>query len=434
MQETTHAECTDMIATRLRAQGLDPDEFLEWAARVADHIGIDVTTLTQRHEPCADHISFADYLSFLEWNDPDCLRPLLLNDNGLLKQLLKIRQSVPIWDMSEIFKVLGPDAPPPHYFLLYGAHRIMPCISYEELADRARLVEWNESWLHAWCRAEVFGADPLSVRRLIAVGFRADHETYLTHSRIESHLYGAATPDEIRRARALGRKPRIAAWAIRCVRTLIRQGITEADAWKRAAILVRTQKEKTRARLLAHPDYEIERLHTRQPDVYSELMKPEPTNREGVGPITETVRRVVLPLPPKIHAMDPAWANNVKTVHRLLNIAPHLPPDVDLEHAQAIIVHGHLNPGQKEMFSGGRYHDVEDIPTNVRNKLGNRWNPAAFDHAYNFLTKAEVLAHKKRDTTGMLTPLSQIVNPIGRAIAEAWHAFARQYKPNNKRL
>lgn len=421
------------LATRLRDQGLDADRFIAWADRVARHLGIETTTLLRRHEPCRDHISFADYLSFLEWNDPDVLRPLFLDAGDRLEQILKIRQSVPVWDVSEIFKVLDADAPQQHYFLLYQKHLLLPRVPYTELVERARLVAWSDPWLDAWCKAEMQGADPVSVKRLVARGFQADAETYIAHSLIESHVRDHATPDEVRRARALGRKPRIAGWAIRCVRVLVKHGITEADAWKRAAILVRTQNEKTRARLLVNPDYEIERLRARQPDVYSELMKPEPATREGTGPITETVRRVVLPLPPKIQKMDPTWANNVKTVHLLLNIAPHLPPDVDLEHAQAIIVHGHLNPGQKEMFSGGRYHDIEDIPTNVRNKLGNRWNPGAFENAYAFLTKVEVLDHKKRDTTGMLTPLSQIVNPVGRAIAQAWHAFARQYKPNNRR-
>ncbi|GEM_PF-7005846 len=428
MTETASAERDDALATRLRTQGLDPDEFLAWAARIAQQTGIDLSIILRRYEPCKNLISFIDYLSFLELLDEEHFHALFAREDEHLKHVLGMRQSIPIGDVIEIYKVLGAGASRSHYALLYETRRSFRRMPYDEIARRAELVSRNTEWLYAWCRAEAEGAPSACVERLIRDGVKAGAETYLIHAQIELHLQGPASPDEVRRARALERKPRIAAWAILMVRELMSHGMPEVEAWKRTAVLARTQKENVRVRILEKPGYYLSRLKIRQPDIVREMERVAREPENAPEKITANVRRIAHELPPQNPTMDPLWARNVKTVHRMLDIAPHLPPDIDLEHAQAIIVHGHLNPGQKEMFSGGRYHDVEDIPSNVRNKLGERWDPNAYRRAYAFLLKTSVLDHKKRDDVGMLTPLSQITDPVGRAIAQAWHAFARQYK------
>jgi len=68
-----------------------------------------------------------------------------------------------------------------------------------------------------------------------------------------------------------------------------------------------------------------------------------------------------------------------------------VPAGVDLEHVQALIMYGFLMPGQDKAYIGGKVLPERHVRTNVKNKLGIRYDLTMYGGALQYLKKEGVL-------------------------------------------
>lgn len=84
-------------------------------------------------------------------------------------------------------------------------------------------------------------------------------------------------------------------------------------------------------------------------------------------------------------------------MHHRLGIVVH--HDEDLEHVQAILVHGLMMLGQKEVYAGSNVISAEKLAVNVRNKLLARFSNVKFDAALLYLVRIGVVNATGRKST-----------------------------------
>jgi hypothetical protein len=68
-----------------------------------------------------------------------------------------------------------------------------------------------------------------------------------------------------------------------------------------------------------------------------------------------------------------------------------VPADVDLVHAQSIIMYGFINPGSSSPYVGRHVLAEANLMQNVANKLGRRFSRAKYDLALDYLGKQGVV-------------------------------------------
>lgn len=405
----------------------DDEAVLKKIPEVVSPLKVPLRTVLQGFEGCRGKVTFLEFIGLLDFADPRAIGTLLGTlEPDQIREIIGLIREIPIAVLSVLISEV-PGLSAQEYRILYRLSKVWSKKGYREIADCARVVKWDGDWLHDCFEAETLGASAETVRRLVASGVREKTAAYLRHSQIEERVGSPTEEREVARALLLAQTTPLRAWVIRMARKLVTHGLTDGKAWKLAGILARTQRPRTRKRLLINPVY-LERIRTRQPEIFEELetrasiekpKKQQPENSVRTAGITAQA----------VPALDPSLASSISTMHRLLDISRWLPADLDLEHTQAIIVHGHLMPGQREAFIGEKYHDASDVPENVRNKLGRRWSPDKFERAHNFLMRAGVIAGKRKgDRQEKLEPLGHISDPTGQAIARAWIAFAAAYK------
>lgn len=90
--------------------------------------------------------------------------------------------------------------------------------------------------------------------------------------------------------------------------------------------------------------------------------------------------------------------------HHRLHFA--VTPDIDVEHAQAILMYGFVMPGQQGAFIGSKMIPKQHVAHNVRNKLGYRYSEKKFHLALSYLEKEGIFFSKEAriDTALSLKP------------------------------
>lgn len=119
-------------------------------------------------------------------------------------------------------------------------------------------------------------------------------------------------------------------------------------------------------------------------------------------------------------------AANVREMHRALDVVA--PPGIDLEHVQAVLVHGFAAPGRSALYVKKSYLPERHVREDVENKLGEKFSSEAYRAALNFLlANGAIIQPKKRHGTMLVSynPREKdlSVTPIGRRIIRAMNAF-----------
>ena len=110
-----------------------------------------------------------------------------------------------------------------------------------------------------------------------------------------------------------------------------------------------------------------------------------------------------------------------------------VPADIDLEHAQAMLMYGFLMPGQGSMYVGGHVLCERNIRKNVENKLGWRFNREKYDAVLSYFSKVGILNSETsggRDELLSLksSPTERGVTGHGAQIIRVAMEFVRQKK------
>lgn len=120
-------------------------------------------------------------------------------------------------------------------------------------------------------------------------------------------------------------------------------------------------------------------------------------------------------------------------LHRQLTL-PLLPKDIDLEHVRAYLVYGFVAPSSNRRFAGENYLPQQHIRSNVKNKLGLRFDADKYSRAENFLLRNGVLGGK--GGVAGLVAYSLNVNEnakgltrIGKEIVIATKRFMHEHRP-----
>ncbi|MDP2641686.1 MAG: hypothetical protein Q8P21_00090 [bacterium] len=91
-----------------------------------------------------------------------------------------------------------------------------------------------------------------------------------------------------------------------------------------------------------------------------------------------------------------------------------VPSAVDLEHAQAVLMHGFLVPGQGGMYVGSRVLRERNIRENVEHKLGFRFSREKYQTALEYFRKLGML--NSETSSGRDEALSLKSSPTERGV------------------
>lgn len=119
------------------------------------------------------------------------------------------------------------------------------------------------------------------------------------------------------------------------------------------------------------------------------------------------VRKQLLTAPPPDQVSTTNGASPMLGAHirrleqmvELLQLADVIPSEVDHDHVRAIIVWGCLRPGRRGQTKvKAAYRTVQWTREDIRNKLGKRFDPEAYDQAMDFLVSTRVIMtdHKRK--------------------------------------
>lgn len=116
-------------------------------------------------------------------------------------------------------------------------------------------------------------------------------------------------------------------------------------------------------------------------------------------------------------------------IHRKIHIA--VPDGVDLEHAQAILVHGFIVPSSKRSFIGSNKVSMSHVRSNVENKLWKDFSHEKYDVAWRWLVSLGVISTAYSRTSGacsLVLTLPKRSSAESRRLLDAIHRFIKAHE------
>jgi hypothetical protein len=96
-----------------------------------------------------------------------------------------------------------------------------------------------------------------------------------------------------------------------------------------------------------------------------------------------------------------------------IRLAIAVAADVDLEHAQAVLMYGFIMPGTSQQFVGNSMIPQKHVRKNAKTKLGFRFSDEKYKTALNYLMSEGILNSKKVPQNEMLLSLKSSVTEKG---------------------
>lgn len=152
-----------------------------------------------------------------------------------------------------------------------------------------------------------------------------------------------------------------------------------------------------------------------------ESILPPPNGRQPNGQARETETATSSPASTSLP--------NGNQLHLWLELPSELPPDINPEVVQALIVYGFLRPGMSSSFWGERYTPRENVLRNARNKLGCELVEVA--QVLDWLVSEEVVLVPHRRSRAQvlhsLNPDETIRSEVGRALIQSAKRTAHRF-------